>query len=269
MSKKVTFLSSSKTAGSFTITTTSNFWNYMVEDLVPAFLATLTPANRPTITVVDNWSDIWFEDTLDNPSEYPVFFSADDVRPSLLVKAATRAVVQSLTDAEGQPATSSTKLTKAQIVAALLNFGWNSPAVADWNNAPRGQATKEFVQTVQGSDDGAQNDSTNASLATNNGFNRAKFSANDTNIGSPLNIGEHVDGNDIGFDPLFHLFFSPSCPTEKYGEIPSDNDLNQPERYRPIYQDLSTLQLNYFKKQWILMFLFPQEKMSHLFKRLF
>ncbi|MDR1577143.1 MAG: hypothetical protein LBT86_02775 [Deltaproteobacteria bacterium] len=126
-----TFPSSSKTAGYFTITTTPKFWDYMVEDLVPAYLATLTPADRPTLTVVDNLSDIWFEETLGSPSEYLLFFSADDVRPSLLVKAATSSEVQLITYAEGKLATYSTTLTKSQIEAALLNFDWSSAPITD------------------------------------------------------------------------------------------------------------------------------------------
>ncbi|MDR1577138.1 MAG: hypothetical protein LBT86_02750 [Deltaproteobacteria bacterium] len=159
-----------------------------------------------------------------------------------MVNAAIPAAKLLISYGEGKLVAYSTTLDVDQIETALANFGWSSSAVANWHNAPYGQATKEFVQTVQGTDDGAQYNSTNASWEINNGFNPAKFTANYTNIGTTLSVGVYVDVKDIGFVSLGQVIIpNPSYPTEAYVEIPSDNDPDLPGMYRPIYQDACVL----------------------------
>jgi molybdate transport system substrate-binding protein len=238
MSNSFKFRSSSKTAGSFTVAVASNFYGCMLNGLVPAYLNSLPSADRPAITVHHNSSGILYGEILDDPTLYQLFFSADDVRPAQLAEAAQPAAVQVITYAEGTLVAYSITLNETQIENVLYNFGWNSSAVANWHDAPYGQATKEFVQSVQGAAAGAQYDACNSAWNSNNGFNPAKFTADYVNIGETQTVGVYVDGKEIGFVSLGQVKMGtpPYEETEAWVEIPSNN-AGASGRYQPIYQD--------------------------------
>jgi ABC-type molybdate transport system substrate-binding protein len=213
----------------------------MLQGLVPAYLNPIAPADRPTITVHHNSSGILYDEILDDPTLYQLFFSADDVRPTDLADADL--ADQVVTYAEGTLVAYSITLDEDQIGAVLYNFGWTSSAVANWHNAPYGVATKEFVQSVQGGDAGAQYDDGNSDWTSNNGFNPAKFTATYSNIGTTQTQGVYVDGKQIGFVSLGQVI-TPTPPyTEAWVTIPSDNTAKSGETgmYRPIYQDACEL----------------------------